>query len=112
MAQSVEQLIRNQQVGGSSPPTSSNKRETQDHRVLCFFVVLVARGKALAVNPYSPLSENAEGSGCRRGKDRGSPFVSFPGESPRSAPRGEDQSCLAYCLGEIPYLFLNAREKT
>ena len=25
MAQSVEQLIRNQQVGGSSPPTSSKK---------------------------------------------------------------------------------------
>ena len=27
VAQSVEQLIRNQQVGGSSPPTSSIKKE-------------------------------------------------------------------------------------
>ena len=31
VAQSVEQLIRNQQVGGSSPPTSSTKTGVKKH---------------------------------------------------------------------------------
>ena len=34
MAQSVEQLIRNQQVGGSSPPTSSIKKNACNRGVL------------------------------------------------------------------------------
>ena len=34
MAQSVEQLIRNQQVGGSSPPTSSIKKNACESGVL------------------------------------------------------------------------------
>ena len=37
VAQSVEQLIRNQQVAGSNPVTSSTKKEKDTKVVLFFF---------------------------------------------------------------------------
>ncbi len=46
MAQSVEQLIRNQQVGGSSPPTSSIKKNACDTGVL--FLCPFSRGFSLS----------------------------------------------------------------
>ena len=38
MAQSVEQLIRNQQVAGSSPASSSNKKG-HEVRLVTFFII-------------------------------------------------------------------------
>ena len=56
VAQSVEQLIRNQQVVGSSPISSSNKRKPRDlfkkSRGLFF---LIKNGR-LASNGLSPLA--------------------------------------------------------
>ena len=41
MAQSVEQLIRNQQVGGSSPPTSSNEHLLSNFCKCSFFEIIL-----------------------------------------------------------------------
>ena len=43
MAQLVEQLIRNQQVAGSSPATSSNKKRTFVYRQRCVFLMMFAK---------------------------------------------------------------------
>lgn len=52
MAQQVERFTRNEQVGGSNPPTSS-KRPKRDKR-LGFFISLFSR--LLDISPFIPLT--------------------------------------------------------
>ena len=64
VAQLVEQLIRNQQVAGSSPATSSKKTPQSDEFSFCgvfIFYVLPGWAARLYVNQYGGVQRNLHG---------------------------------------------------
>ena len=62
VAQSVEQLIRNQQVAGSNPVTSSKKRKTSSERGFSFLqtdnglrITAQVRSTSVGRQPFCPI---------------------------------------------------------